>query len=76
MLTAPGDWSGLRRALAELTPEQLLEEVKAANVRGRGGAGFPAGAEVGVRRAARRASEKFIVANGDEGDPAPTSTST
>ena len=43
VLTRPGDWSGLRRALAEHTPESLLEEVKAAKVRGRGGAGFPAG---------------------------------
>src|SRR6185369_2208926 len=42
VLTLPGDWSGLRAAL-EQPPEALLEAVKAANVRGRGGAGFPAG---------------------------------
>jgi NADH-quinone oxidoreductase subunit F len=68
VLTRPGDWSGLRRALRELTPEALLAEVKAATVRGRGGAGFPAGTKWEFARAAQGA-EKFIVANGDEGDP-------
>jgi NADH:ubiquinone oxidoreductase subunit F (NADH-binding)/NADH:ubiquinone oxidoreductase subunit E len=68
VLTVPGDWRGLRRAVTELTPESLLEEVKAAEVRGRGGAGFPAGMKWQFARAAR-GEEKFIVANGDEGDP-------
>ena len=68
VLTAPGDWSGLQRAVAEMAPEQLLDDVKAADVRGRGGAGFPAGAKWEFARNAAGA-EKFIVANGDEGDP-------
>lgn len=69
VLTRPGDWSGLRRVLDEgVTPEQLLEEVKAAEIRGRGGAGFPAGVKWGFTRAAD-GEQKFIVANGDEGDP-------
>ena len=68
VLTRPGDWSGLTRALACLAPEQLLAEVKAANVRGRGGAGFPAGSKWEFTRAAQ-GKQKFIVANGDEGDP-------
>jgi len=68
VLTEPTDWSGLRRALAQSTPEQLLEDVKAAEVRGRGGAGFPAGNKWQFARAAQ-GDEKFIVANGDEGDP-------
>ena len=38
-----GTFDGLRRALESLSPEQLLDQVKEANVRGRGGAGFPAG---------------------------------
>ncbi len=67
VLTLPGDWSGLRAALAH-PPEALLETVKAANVRGRGGAGFPAGAKWQFARAAK-GEQKFIVANGDEGDP-------
>jgi NADH-quinone oxidoreductase subunit F len=68
VLTRAGDWSGLERALAELEPEELLAEVKAANVRGRGGAGFPAGSKWEFTRAAA-GEQKFIVANGDEGDP-------
>jgi NADH:ubiquinone oxidoreductase subunit F (NADH-binding)/NADH:ubiquinone oxidoreductase subunit E len=68
VLTRRPDYSGLARALAEWTPEQLLEEVKAAEVRGRGGAGFPAGLKWQFTRAAE-GEEKFIVANGDEGDP-------
>lgn len=68
VLTAPGDWSGLRRALTELGPESLLEIVESAQVRGRGGAGFPAGTKWRFTRAAR-GDEKYIVANGDEGDP-------
>ncbi len=68
VLTRPGDWSGLAHALARHAPETLLAEVKDAEVRGRGGAGFPAGAKWEFARAAAGA-EKFIVANGDEGDP-------
>ncbi len=68
VLTAPGDWSGLARALSEREPAALLAEVKSAEVRGRGGAGFPAGVkwEFAVRAPGET---KFIVANGDEGDP-------
>ena len=69
VLTAPGDWSGLRRALAELGPEELLD-------RGQGrprsaGAAAPASrpARSGSSRAQAAGAEKFIVANGDEGDP-------
>lgn len=68
VLTRPSDWAGLRRAVAELGRERLLDEVEAATVRGRGGAGFPAGTKWRFAREAA-AEEKFIVANGDEGDP-------
>jgi NADH:ubiquinone oxidoreductase subunit F (NADH-binding)/NADH:ubiquinone oxidoreductase subunit E len=68
VLTRAGDWSGLARALKAHTPETLLEQVKRANVRGRGGAGFPAGTKWEFTRAAA-GEQKFIVANGDEGDP-------
>jgi NADH:ubiquinone oxidoreductase subunit F (NADH-binding)/NADH:ubiquinone oxidoreductase subunit E len=68
VLIRPADWSGLRRAVSELGPEALLEAVEAAQVRGRGGAGFPAGTKWRFTRAAK-GDEKFIVANGDEGDP-------
>jgi NADH:ubiquinone oxidoreductase subunit F (NADH-binding)/NADH:ubiquinone oxidoreductase subunit E len=68
VLTRKPDWSGLRRALGELTPQQLLDEVKAADVRGRGGAGFPAGTKWQFTRDAT-GEGRFVVANGDEGDP-------
>jgi NADH:ubiquinone oxidoreductase subunit F (NADH-binding)/NADH:ubiquinone oxidoreductase subunit E len=68
VLIRPGDWGGLEHALDAHTPESLLQEVKAARVRGRGGAGFPAGDKWGFARAAA-GEQKFIVANGDEGDP-------
>jgi NADH:ubiquinone oxidoreductase subunit F (NADH-binding)/NADH:ubiquinone oxidoreductase subunit E len=68
VLTQPGDWSGLLHAREHLSPEELLAEVKEANVRGRGGAGFPAGQKWQFTRDAP-GEQKFIVANGDEGDP-------
>jgi bidirectional [NiFe] hydrogenase diaphorase subunit len=67
VLIRPGDWSGLAAAL-EQPPEALLEQVKAAELRGRGGAGFPAGAKWAFARAAP-GEQKYVVANGDEGDP-------
>jgi NADH-quinone oxidoreductase subunit F len=67
VMIRPGDWTGLRRAL-DLGPEQVLEIVEAGTVRGRGGAGFPAGTKWRFTRAAA-GEPKFIVANGDEGDP-------
>jgi len=70
VLIRPGDWSGLRRALTELTPDQLVEEVTAADLRGRGGAAFSTGAKWRFARdAASPTGQKFIVVNGDEGDP-------
>ena len=69
VLLAPGQgWAALSRAVATMEPIELLEQVKAANVRGRGGAGFPAGTKWQFARDAT-GERKFIVANGDEGDP-------
>ena len=68
VLTEPGEWAGLRRALTELGADELLAQVEAAKVRGRGGAGFPAGTKWKFTKGASH-PEKFIVANGDEGDP-------
>jgi NADH:ubiquinone oxidoreductase subunit F (NADH-binding)/NADH:ubiquinone oxidoreductase subunit E len=68
VLLQRGSFAGLRRARESLSPEQLLEQVKEANVRGRGGAGFPAGTK--WEFAARTADpDKAIVVNADEGDP-------
>jgi len=61
------DYGALRRAL-DLTPDELLREVERSELRGRGGAGFPTGRK--WRAVAQQAaSEKFVVANADEGDP-------
>ena len=67
VLLAPGSWAGLERALAD-GAERLLEEVKAANLRGRGGAGFPAGTKWEFAAKAP-GDERVIVVNADEGDP-------
>jgi NADH:ubiquinone oxidoreductase subunit F (NADH-binding)/NADH:ubiquinone oxidoreductase subunit E len=67
VLTVPSNWTGLKAAL-DGEPSALLEAVKDATVRGRGGAGFPAGMKWQFV-ANNDADEKFIVANGDEGDP-------
>jgi len=58
----------LAKALFEMTPEQVIGEVKAANLRGRGGAGFPAGIKW---EAARKTPGelKYVIVNCDEGDP-------
>jgi formate dehydrogenase iron-sulfur subunit len=63
---ATGGWSGLRRA-RQIGPEQILTEVTQSGLRGRGGAGFPAGIKwQTVARAA--GAQKYIVCNADEGD--------
>lgn len=64
--TATGGWAGLERARS-LAPEQVVAEVTASGLRGRGGAGFPAGIKWETVRTAS-SSRKYIVANADEGD--------
>jgi len=65
---AIGGYQALAKALFEMTPEQVIAEVKAANLRGRGGAGFPAGIKW---EAARKTPGelKYVIVNCDEGDP-------
>jgi len=63
---ATGGWSGLKRA-RQIGPEQILAEVTQSGLRGRGGAGFPAGIKwQTVARA--QGAQKYIVCNADEGD--------
>ncbi len=61
-----GGYAALRKAL-EGTPDQVLAAVEASQLRGRGGAGFPAGRKWRAV-AAQPAGEKYVVANADEGD--------
>ncbi|MGD9032569.1 MAG: NADH-quinone oxidoreductase subunit NuoF, partial [Desulfobacteraceae bacterium] len=59
---------GTAKALLEMTPEQIVEEMKASGLRGRGGAGFPTGLKWQFCAAAD-GSPKYMLCNGDEGDP-------
>jgi formate dehydrogenase iron-sulfur subunit len=63
---ATGGWAGLRRA-RQIGPEAIVEEVLKSGLRGRGGAGFPAGIKWKTVAAAV-ADQKYIVCNADEGD--------
>lgn len=65
---AIGGYSALSKALFEMSPEQVLEEVKKANLRGRGGGGFPAGLKWETARNAP-GEEKYVIVNGHEGLP-------
>ena len=65
---ALGGYSALAKALSQMTPEQVLEEVKKANLRGRGGGGFPAGRKWEECRNAP-GEIKYVIVNADEGDP-------
>jgi NADH:ubiquinone oxidoreductase subunit F (NADH-binding)/(2Fe-2S) ferredoxin/ferredoxin len=65
---ALGGYSALAKALSQMTPEQVLEEVKKSNLRGRGGGGFPAGRKWEECRNAS-GEIKYVIVNADEGDP-------
>jgi NADH-quinone oxidoreductase subunit F/NADP-reducing hydrogenase subunit HndC len=65
---AVGGYAALEKALCSMTPDEVLNEVDKANLRGRGGAGFPAGRKWKHTRNAP-GEIKFVIANGDEGDP-------
>ena len=65
---AIGGYSALAKALLGMSAEQVLEEVKKSNLRGRGGGGFPAGRKwEGSRNAPEET--KYVIVNADEGDP-------
>ena len=61
-------YAALYKALFEMTPEAVLEEIKKANLRGRGGGGFPAGLKWQTARNAP-GDEKYVIVNGHEGLP-------
>ena len=63
-----GGYEATRKALTAMTPEQIIEEVKASGLRGRGGAGFPTGLKWSFA-AGNQADQKYVVCNADEGDP-------
>ncbi len=61
-------YKGLERALKELTPDQVIDEVKKSNLRGRGGAGFPTGMKWSFVPK-ESAKPKYILCNADESEP-------
>ena len=62
-----GGFQGLRRALS-MDPQEVIDEVLASGLRGRGGAGFPTGRKWQFAKNVE-SEDKYIVCNGDEGDP-------
>jgi bidirectional [NiFe] hydrogenase diaphorase subunit len=66
-LAADG-YAALAKALTDFTPEEICESVVQSGLRGRGGGGFPTGLKWQLLRKAA-GNRKYIVANGDEGDP-------
>jgi len=66
--TARGGYDALKKALSEMTPESVIEEVLNSGLRGRGGAGFPTGLKWRFANKAQ-SDVKYVVCNADEGDP-------
>ncbi|MGN0357310.1 MAG: NADH-ubiquinone oxidoreductase-F iron-sulfur binding region domain-containing protein [Blautia sp.] len=65
---AAGGFKALEKALFEMKPEDVVEEVDQSGLRGRGGGGFPAGKKW-KQVANQQEKERYVVCNGDEGDP-------
>ncbi len=65
---AAGAYETLTRVVNQMTPEAVCQEISASGLRGRGGAGYPTGKKWDQVRLAR-GRKKYVVANGDEGDP-------
>ena len=61
-------YKALGKALTEMSPEEIIQEMKDSGLRGRGGAGFPTGQKWEFVRNAE-GEPKYIICNGDEGDP-------
>ena len=65
---AAGGFKALTKAVYEMTPAQVIDEVDRSGLRGRGGAGFPAGRKW-AQVARQKEPIRYVVCNGDEGDP-------
>ena len=61
-------YQALAKALTEMTPQEVIDVVKASGLRGRGGAGFPAGVKWQFEKD-QPGDEKYVICNADEGDP-------
>jgi NADH:ubiquinone oxidoreductase subunit F (NADH-binding)/(2Fe-2S) ferredoxin/Pyruvate/2-oxoacid:ferredoxin oxidoreductase delta subunit len=65
---AVGGYEALAKVLTQMTPEEVISEVSRSGLRGRGGAGFPTGKKWQAVREAK-GNPKYVICNGDEGDP-------
>ncbi len=65
---ASGGYKAIERCIKELTPDEVIEEVKISGLRGRGGAGFPTWFKLNAAKGSP-GNEKYMVCNADEGDP-------
>jgi len=61
-------YKALKKCVGEMTPDEVIEEIKRSGLRGRGGAGFPTWFKWDAARKAK-GTEKYVVCNADEGDP-------
>jgi len=66
---ANGGYLALEKVLKTMTPQQVIEEIKKSGLRGRGGAGFSTGMKWEFASKVKAVDDKFIICNGDEGDP-------
>jgi len=66
--TDDGGYSALKQVLTSMTPEEVIEEIKASGLAGRGGAGFPTWFKWNAARKSE-GTEKYLICNADEGDP-------
>lgn len=65
---ARGGYTGLAKALTEMTPDQIINEIKKAGLRGRGGGGFPTGIKWETMKKVP-GDKRYVICNADEGDP-------
>ena len=65
---AIGGYKAFEKALFDMDGQEIVDEIQKSNLRGRGGGGFPTGRKWAQVRA-QKATPKYIVCNGDEGDP-------
>jgi len=65
---ASDGYLGLGKCIAEMTPEDVINEVKESAIRGRGGAGFPSWVKWNATKS-NNADQKYVICNADEGDP-------
>jgi len=64
---AVGGYSALEKALFDISPEEIIDQVKKSGLRGRGGGGFPTGVKWESCR--RHEGDRYVICNADEGDP-------